>query len=104
VEGTVTFNAQGGVVTADADHYVRQLPPPEAEHLRTAIDAAAHAANSPQKPSPARDAYSYSVTDLADDGKTHAVTLDTSPAGSNTFLSNWVQEECQRIWESRISK
>jgi hypothetical protein len=103
VEGAVTFNPDGAIVTSDDGKYHRNLTLAEAEQLRTAAGAAIDAGK-PEKPTPVRDAFSHLVTIVTKDGKTHQMTLDNSANPKASSLSEWVQTESQQIWEHRIGK
>ena len=104
VAGAVTFNADGAIVTSDDGKYHRNLPPAEAEQLRSAAGAAVEAGKTVNKPSPVRDAFSHLVTVVTEDGKTHEMTLDNSASPKTSRISEWVQLETQKIWEHRISE
>jgi hypothetical protein len=104
VEGAVTFNTDGAIVISDDGKYHRNLPLAQAEQLRSAAGAAVDVGKTEKKPSPVRDAFSYLVTIVTEDGKTHQITLDNSAGPKASGLSDWVQMETQKIWEHRIGK
>lgn len=111
VTGTVNFDESGAQVISEGTKYARELPPQEAEQLRTSADPAhlAEALNGPAaESSPVRDGYQYQISLATKDGKTHK--LEVNADGSVKKISPelqallaWVQQEAQKIWAHRIT-
>jgi hypothetical protein len=113
VQGTIQLTDEGAEVTAPGGYH-RELAPEESKDIRAAtanpavLTQAAEAIQSRGRGAADMDQYQITVT--TDDGKTHAVDLNTaggpelqaaSPGASN--LIRWIRQESKNILSHRTA-
>jgi hypothetical protein len=109
VEGDVTFDDHGGLVSSEKCGYQRPLAASEAEMLRCAAEPQTKSNDNPPKVAVMPDGYQYDISTVTEDGKVHhlATLPDTTNASSRTpqeeELYKWVQQESGKIWDYKIN-
>jgi hypothetical protein len=111
VEGVVLFDDNGGQVSSASSGYRRELPPSEAEELRSLASSIEGGRDPKTSSQTMPDSYQYELTIVTKDGKSHKYVFGestTSPSSQESFipsaLTAWIRAESQEIWEYRIKK
>lgn len=100
VDGTVTFQNETAEVRSSGGYY-RAVSQAEADSLQKSMDP--KALRSLGMRPELRDAYQYDVTIDWGDKKSEAFVFQATAADSANYLANWVVNECEKIWEYRLS-
>ena len=101
VTGRVTFASASARVTGGPS-YERDLSESETQELRDSVMQAS--INSTGASSKLPDGYQFDARVVADDGSSRSVTLHDEVTLGNSYLLDWVRQECDRIWRSRTEQ
>jgi len=101
VNGVVTFRENAGEVSS-RNGYHRVLSVAEVDSLRKTL--AQPELRSSGTDTNLRDAYQYQVVLKLENKKSQSFVLQERGREGNTNpLLSWIMQECQRIWEHRVS-
>ncbi len=103
VEGDVTLDEHGGVVSSDKSAYRRTLTSQEADALRPGAEAMAKSHSAAPSGS-MRDGFQYDVSIESAGSKLHCTFRDGAPAPpEEQKLMEWLRHESASIFEARAA-